>query len=226
MNQLAVLWDLNGVIINDMPFHLLSFQAVLREFGHDMTEEYLVERCVGTPPTEVFADILPEIGNPVSIAEAVQRKRVHYFDFIRGKMEMLPGALELIKDLHQCGIKQAIASGATRIEVEAIINEFGIMDYFGAVVACEDVSRGKPNPEPFLTAASRLGVSPECCVVIEDGEYGVRAAKTCGMKAIAVLNTQTRDELMAADVIVDSLEEVDAARVLELLRVLDLRDKG
>lgn len=219
MNQLAVLWDLNGVIIDDMPFHLLSFQAVLREFGQDMTEEYLVERCVGTPPAEVFADILPEIGNPISIAEAVRRKRVYYFDFIRGKMTMLPGVLDLIKDLHKCGIKQAIASGATRIEVEAIINEFGIMDYLGKVVACEDVSRGKPNPEPFLAAASGLGVDPECCVVIEDGEYGVRAAKTCAMKAIAVLNTQTRDELAAADIIVDSLEEVDAARVRELFQV-------
>ena len=202
-----------------MPFHLLSFQAVLREFGHDMTEEYLVERCVGTPPNEVFADILPEIGNPVSIAEAVQRKRYYYFELIRGKMEMLPGALELIEDLHRCGIKQAIASGATRIEVEAIINEFGITDYFGAVVACEDVSHGKPNPEPFLTAASRLNISPECCVVIEDGEYGVRAAKTCGMQAIAVLNTQTRDELAAADFIVDSLKEVNTAQIMELLQI-------
>lgn len=213
----AAIWDLNGVIIDDMQFHLQSFQAFLGELGHDMTEEYFVAKCTGTPPTEVFAAILPTIGNPVSIDEAVERKRRHYFRLTRGNMRMLPGVQSLIEGLSRAGARQAIASGATRIEVETILDEFGILGIFGAVVACEDVSRGKPDSEPFLTAASALGVEPGRCVVIEDGEYGVRAAKACGMKAVAVTNTQSRESLAAADLIVDSLEEVDAARVLGLV---------
>ncbi|MHB9036527.1 MAG: HAD family hydrolase [Armatimonadota bacterium] len=212
----AVLWDLNGVIIDDMQVHLMSFKEVLKEFGSDMSEEYMVERCVGTPPSEVFADLLPEIGNPITIEEAVERKRRSYFDLINGKMEMLPGVRSLIDGLYDLGIRQAIASGASVIEVKAILKEFGISDRFGAVVACEDVSRGKPDPEPFLTAASRLGIDPANCLVIEDGEYGTRAAKTCGMRVVAVTNTQTRDDLAAADVIVDSLEEICASTVLDL----------
>lgn len=218
MSSIAVLWDLNGIIIDDMRFHLISFQEFLRELGHDMTEEYFTAKCTGTPPTEVFADILPGIGSPITIEEAVKRKRQIYFEVTRGNMEMLPGVLRLIEDLSANGIRQAIASGATRPEVEAILDEFGITHHFGAVVACEDVSHGKPNPEPFLTAASRLGVEPQCCVVIEDGEYGVRAAKTCGMRAIAVTNTQPRESLSAADIIVDSLETVDANLVTSCLQ--------
>ncbi|MCL5104791.1 MAG: HAD family phosphatase [Armatimonadetes bacterium] len=215
---MAVIWDLNGVIIDDMQVHLSSFQALLRELGSDMTQEYLIARCVGAPPNEVFADILPTIGNPITIEEAVERKRELYFDLIRGRMRMLPGVRSLIDDLSRNCVKQAVASGATRVEVEAILNEFGISDFFGAVVTCDDVSRGKPDPEQFLMAASLLGADPQDCAVIEDGEFGVRAAKTCGMRAIAVTNTQAREGLAAADIIVDSLEEVDAARVLELLR--------
>lgn len=218
MSSMAVLWDLNGVIIDDMRFHLISFQKFLRELGYDMTEEYFVTKCTGTPPTEVFADILPTIGNPVTIEQAVDRKREIYFEVTRGNMEMLPGVLKLIEDLNVHKFPQAIASGATRPEVEAIIAEFGISGYFGAVVACEDVSHGKPDPEPFLTAASRLGVEPENCVVIEDGEYGIRAAKACGMRAIAVTNTQPRENLSAADVIVDSLEAVDLRTIANCLQ--------
>lgn len=213
----AVLWDLNGVIIDDMRFHLESFQLFLRELGHDMTEDYFIARCTGAPPNEVFADILPTIGNPVSIEKAVERKRQIYFEITRGRMQILPGVRQLIEGLSNLGVRQAIASGATRLEVEVILHEFGITQHFGAIVACEDVSHGKPDPEPFVTAAGCLNVNPENCLVVEDGEYGLRAARSSGMLTIAVTNTQSRENLAAADLIVDSLEEVSAGQVLDML---------
>lgn len=204
---------MNGVIIDDMQFHFQSFRIFLREFGHDMTEDYFISHCTGTPPTEVFAAILPQIRTSITVEEAVERKRRIYFELTKGKMEMLPGTRTLIESLHDAGLRQAVASGATRIEVDTILAEFGITQYFGAVVACEDVSHGKPDPEPFLTAARLLRADPRCCIVIEDGEYGVRAAKTCGMKAVAVTNTQTRQTLAAADLVVDTLEELTPDRI-------------
>lgn len=213
----AVIWDLNGVIIDDMHFHLESFRAFMKQFGYEVSEEYFLAKCVGATPVAVFTDILPAIGSPISVEEAVERKRSIYFELIRGKMEMLPGVRRLIEDFSRAGIKQAIASGATRIEVETILQEFGISELFDAVVACEDVVNSKPDPEPFLTAANRLGAHPAGCLVIEDGDYGVRAAKMCGIKVVGVTNTQSRRELAAADVIVDSLEEVSAAWALDLL---------
>lgn len=213
----AVIWDLNGVIIDDMHYHLQSFQAFLRELGHDMSEEYFVANCTGAPPTEVFAALLPMIGNPMSIEHAIERKRELYFELTRGNMQMLPGVRKLVDEIARRGIPQAVASGATGIEVETILAEFGIRDRFSSVVACEDVSRGKPDPEPFVKAACNLGVAPQRCVVIEDGEYGIRAAHACGMRVVAVTNTQTPEMLADADLVVDSLKNVSVPTLVSLL---------
>lgn len=189
----------------------------MREIGHEMSEEWFIANGTGTSPKQVFGKLLPTIGNPVTVEEATERKRNIYFEMIKGNMQMLPGVRNLIEDLNRKGFKQAVASGATRPEVDAVIQEFGIGHFFGAVIASEDVTHGKPHPEPFLTAASRIGVDPVNCVVMEDGEFGVRSAKSSGMKTIAVLNTQTRDDLAAADVIVESLEEIDVECVMRLI---------
>ena len=94
-------------------------------------------------------------------------------------------------------------------------------DYFDVVVSCEDVSRGKPDPEPFLKAASLLGIDPERCVVIEDGEFGFLERRRPAALSHSCLNTQTRAQLAAADIVVETLEEVNAARIMELLGELE-----
>lgn len=208
---------MNGVIIDDMRIHYVSYREVLSELGCEVTDDYLTTTTVGTPPGEFFADILSTIGNPISIEEAVERKRDSYLRLIKGKLQSPPGVRELMADLRRCGLTQAIASGTTRIELDTIIDGCGVRDFFDAIVSCEDVSKGKPDPEPFLKAASLINVDPENCVVVEDGEFGVRAAKTAGMKTIAVLNTQSRSQLAAADIIVDTLAEVSAEDVMGLL---------
>ena len=213
----AVIWDVNGVIVNDMRVHFASYREVLADLGCEVTDEYLLETTVGTPPAEFFAIILPRIDNPVSMEEILRRKRESYLRLMRDRLQSPPGVMELMADLRRAGFKQAIASGTTRIEVDAIINGCGVRDYFDTIVSCEDVSNGKPDPEPFLKAASLIGVNPSRCVVIEDGKTGVCAAKAAGMKAIAVLNTQTGEDLAAADIVVETLAQINAARVLELL---------
>lgn len=217
LSEIAVIWDLNGVIIDDMRFHFEALHIFLRELNYNLTEEEFIARCTGASPKDFFTKLLPSIGSPMSVEEAVIRKTNLYFRQIKGRMQMLPGVRALIKNLHDNNVKEAIASGATRIEVDTILDEFRISNYFGATVASEDVSVGKPDPEPFLTAASRLGVNPENCIVIEDGEFGVRAAKNGGMKVIAVTNTQAVEKLAAADIIVDSLEKVDVEVVRNLV---------
>lgn len=217
MKPIAVIWDMNGVIIDDMEYHFLAFKAFMKELGHEVTRDYFLEVAVGASPYQVFSDCLPRIGNPVTVNEAARRKTELYFQLIKGKMVMLPGCRELIIDLNKRGFRQAIASGGTRIEVDRIMEEFGISKYFGATIACEDVTKGKPDPEPWLAATGRLGVEPENCVIVEDGEFGIRGAKAAGMKAIGIVSGVPREQLAAADLIVESLKEVDAERVMSLL---------
>ena len=221
MTDRAVIWDVNGVIVDDMRVHFVSYREVLAELGREVTDEYLLRTTVGTPPAEFFAMILPTIDTLVSMEEILDRKRESYLRLMRDRFQPPPGVKALIECLRRAGFKQAIASGTTRIEINAIIEGCGVRDYFDAIVSCEDVSKGKPDPESFLKAASLIGVEPARCVVIEDGKTGVRAAKSAGMIAIAVLNTQSRDDLAEADIIVETLEEISAERVAGLLREAD-----
>ncbi len=215
-NTKAILWDLNGVIIDDMEVHFHAFQRYLRDIGLDMTRDYFVDYCTGTPPNEVFGKLFSDNDCDISIDEATEKKRDYYFEVLAGRMVMLPGVLKLLESAREIGWRQAVASGATKIEVATIVAGFGIGEYFGALVASEDVKRGKPDPEPFMLAADKLGVGYENCVVIEDGEYGLRAANAAGMRSIGVTNTQDAQSLASADVVVKSLEEVDMKLLEEL----------
>lgn len=213
----AVLWDVNGVIIDDMRIHYVSYREVLRDLGIEVTDDYLQATTVGTPPHEFFERILSGTGCEISMEEILDRKQKSYLSLIKNSLQSPPGVKQLLANLRWAGFKQAIASGTTRLEVDTIITGCGVRDYFDIIVTCEDVSKGKPNPEPFLKAASLIQIPPARCVVIEDGEFGVRAAKSAGMKAIAVLNTQTRKELHEADLIVESLEEVSVELITRLV---------
>ncbi len=214
----AAIWDLNGVIIDDMPIHFDSYREVLGPLGYDLQMDEYNALCVGASMAQVFGKIMPAVARPISLEEAIKRKLDAYFRLAEGRMVMLPGVGELIRGLAGLGFSQAIASGGTGREIAVILKTFGVDQYFTASVGCEDVTKGKPDPEPFMTAAERLGADPVNCVIFEDGEFGIRAAKTCGMKAVGITNTLPADELAQADIVVDSLEQITPEIIVNLLQ--------
>jgi HAD superfamily hydrolase (TIGR01509 family) len=145
------------------------------------------------------------------------RKEELFREVARGKIEPLPGAMELITSLHARGFRLAIASSTPRSNLDVIAADLGLYPYFPVLLCGDDVRRGKPAPDLFLTAAERLGVPPPNCVVLEDAVGGVQAAKAGGMKCVAITTTQPRERLGEADWIVDSLEEVTVEQVERLL---------
>ena len=128
-----------------------------------------------------------------------------------------PGARELVRSLAR-EVPVGIASGALRAEIEAILRGGGLLDSFAAVVGADDVTQGKPHPEPYLTAMARLGpgLDPAECVVFEDSMPGVAAARAAGMKVVAVTNSFPRAKLSAADRVVDSLAGLEPATLRAL----------
>ena len=128
-------------------------------------------------------------------------------------MNPLPGAAEWIAALKNGGWRQAIASSAPRLNVQAILEALNLQKYFDAFTSAEDVTRGKPDPQVFLTAASRIGVPPAHCIVVEDVPAGVEAARKGGMRSIGVNRTITLD----ADVYVRSLDELEPGAFDRLL---------
>ncbi|MBI2870054.1 MAG: HAD family phosphatase [Chloroflexi bacterium] len=202
----AVIWDMDGVIVDSAPYHFRAWRQVFREKGVDFTEEDF-KRHFGKRNDTIIRCTLGELP-PGEVDAIAGEKESAYRGFIRGNTRPLPGAVELIKALHDAGLRMAVASSAPPENIDLIMGSLGITGWFRAVVWGREVAEGKPSPQCFLLAASKLGVPVASCVVIEDAIAGVAAARSAGMKCVAVTTTHPAAALKEADLVVETLESV------------------
>jgi beta-phosphoglucomutase len=213
----AVIFDFNGIIVDDEPIHFQLFQRVLAEEGIVLTEEAYYARYLGMDDRGCFATAFREHGQEITethLAALITRKAGYYLDTIKKQMKLFPGVKTLVPDLAR-QFPLAIASGALRNEIELILSTLGLRDHFQAIVSAEDVKTGKPHPEIFLQALSQLkkklvdgdSITAAECLVIEDSKEGIRAAKKAGMRCLAVTNSHPAEDLQEADAVVKSLED-------------------
>jgi beta-phosphoglucomutase family hydrolase len=215
----AVIFDFDGVVIDSHDAHGRSWFALADELGHELSHETFVATF-----GQRNESILPFLGwaeedDRDRIQKLGDRKESLYREILRAEgIEPLPGVVALLEYLRANGIPCAIGTSTPRANVECVLEITGLADYFGDIAASEDVTRGKPDPEVFLKAAAKLGASPAACVVIEDAQVGLRAARAAGMKALAVTTTHPAEALAPEnpDRIVTSLEEVNVANLREL----------
>jgi beta-phosphoglucomutase len=211
----AVLWDMDGVIADTMQYHYSAWRDILKTMGITVTLEQF-RPLFGQRHDNIIRYALGNNLTHEQIEALSDKKQALYRERVSKDIRPLPGAVELIKSLNQNKIKIALASSATPENVEVIVQGLKIEKYFQAFVNGTEVAEGKPSPLIFLLAAKKLGVPPVNCVVLEDAVAGVSAAKEGGMKCVAVTNSLPREKLSKADLIVDSLAEVD----LEVLKGL------
>jgi HAD superfamily hydrolase (TIGR01509 family) len=212
----AVLFDLDGVLVDSERISSKASDEVLAEFGIVQTPEE--KRLVfGRRTYDNYKAAVDARGLSIDPQVIVDRKMEIFKKMIKGQLKPLPGVLDLLGQLKDAGIKVAVVSSSPLERVNASLEEVGLILEFDIIVSGDCCILGKPNPEPFLMAAERLGVKPKDCVVVEDAEAGVLAGKSGGMKVVAVLSPNTHgQDLGKADIIVKSLEEVG----LEFLRRL------
>jgi len=212
----AVIWDMDGVIADTAACHLQAWQRLWAEQGVAFTAEQF-RRTFGQRTTEIIRGILGPDVPAEEVCALGERKEAYCRELLRRQLHVLPGVRELLAALEQAGFRQALASSAPRQNVELILEALDVGRYFSAVVSEADVTLGKPNPQIFLLAATRLGVEPRRCLVIEDAVAGVQAAKSAGMRCLAVTTTHPGARLAAADRVVQSLAEVGVADIEALL---------
>jgi beta-phosphoglucomutase len=154
-------------------------------------------------------------------AKLGEQKEVYYRSEAQHGVSLLPGVAELLEELNSLGFKQALGSSAPHKNLELITRITDSLKYFSAIVGSEDTTRGKPDPQVFLVAAERLGISPANCLVVEDAVAGIEAATAGGMKSIAVtfVGHHSEDKLKAAgaNLVVPSMEKVSTADILRIL---------
>lgn len=204
MSHRAVLWDLDGTLVDSEEFHWLSWRDTMRVEGVELTyEQFLAsfgQRNDRILPAWLGADV--EAGRVQRIGddkEAEYRRLAETHG-----LTALPGVREWLSALKASGWKQAIASSAPRINVEMMLRVAGLEGYFDAMVSADDVTVGKPDPQVFLKAAEKVGVPPPRCIVVEDAAAGVEGARRAGMRSIGV----TKNSRLDADRFVTSLADL------------------
>jgi beta-phosphoglucomutase-like phosphatase (HAD superfamily) len=210
----AAIFDFDGVIVDSEPLHYEALRLALQPEGIDLGEEEYGRFYLAYDDREGARIALDRHGMPydASRVEAVARRKAAAFEALIPSVPYFPGAKELVRSL-AAEVPVAIASGALRGEIEAILAAGGLRDAFAAIVGAEDVSRGKPDPEPYLTALSRLaplvaGISAEECLVFEDSMAGIAAARAAGMRVVAVTTSYPASRLTAAHQVVESLDQL------------------
>ena len=213
----AVIWDMDGVIADTAPYHMKAWQEVFQKRQVAYTEEDF-KRNFGKRNDTIIKNILG--GNiPQSEIDSIgSEKEQRFRQKARHNLKPLPGAIELITSLKEHDFDIALASSAPVENIQLIIRELGIENYFQAIISGKEVAEGKPSPLGFLLAAEKLGVEPENCIVIEDAIAGVAAAKRAGMHCLAVTNSHPRTSLKEADLVVDTLEAVTVEGLEQFLR--------
>jgi beta-phosphoglucomutase len=203
----AVIWDMDGVLADTASYHFLAWRETFAKRGIKFTDEEF-KRGFGIRNDAIIRNVLGEEISQDEIEVIAQEKEAAFRRLIAENIKPIPGAIERLKELHERGIKMAIASSTVMENIQLIVSSLGTAKYFKAIITGHDVTEGKPSPQVFLLAAQRLGVAPENCLVFEDAIAGVKAAKNGGMHCVAITSSHPKARLAEADLIVDSLEEV------------------
>src|SRR6266566_383849 len=210
----AVIWDLDGVVIDSANEHRLAWQRLAREEGVTFTDADFWSTF-----GKRNDDIIPQFWGSLSAEQLkalADRKEAYFRELIRDRAVPLPGAMELMRGLHEAGFAQALASSTPIENIQLISDVLGLKRYLSVLVSGETVARGKPAPDIFLKAASELHMHPSWCVVIEDAVAGVQAAHAAGMRCIAVVGNRELQGLREAELMVKDLTEVNLERVQQL----------
>jgi beta-phosphoglucomutase len=210
----AIIWDMDGVIIDSEDEHRRAWQGLAREEGIAFSDADFWA-TFGKRNDSIFAEKWPPLA-PQEVQRLANRKEVYFRELIRETAVALPGALELMSELHRAAYPQALASSAPVENIQLVSEVLGLKRYLSVLVSGESVPHGKPAPDIFLHAASHLGASPQQCLVIEDAEAGVEAAHAAGMRCIAVAGERDLPGLRKAELMVKSLREVSLSRVKSL----------
>lgn len=204
----AVIFDMDGVIIDSEPRHERAFLDVFEQMGYGQTHGVQFEQYLGRSDRAVWLDFIARHNPKWTLDELTAWKQNHLIEIIRREQPIFDGLPELVAKLAP-RYRLAVASGSVHPVIEEVLAMKSLRQFFPIVVSVQDVAHGKPAPDIFLRAAQLLGVTPGTCCVIEDSAAGVTAARAAGMTAIAITNTLPAEKLTHASHVVRTYEEIE-----------------
>ncbi len=219
MSFKGVIFDLDGVLVDTVPLHYAAWHRMFTEYGYAFDEKIYREKVDGRPRLDGVRGVMHDVG-PAQVTEAGDRKQAYYLEMIAaGKLKAFESSLRFIAELRRHQIMLAAASSS--INARLILETIGVLYEFAAVVTSADIIQGKPDPEIFLTAAACLDLSEAECVVIEDAQAGIQAAKRGGFFCVGVNRQAQPEYFLEADVVVEDIGELGYASLEQLFEQRD-----
>jgi HAD superfamily hydrolase (TIGR01509 family) len=204
----AIIFDMDGVIVDSEPRHERAFLEVARELGYENNLGITFADYIGRSDKELWIDFVAKHNPSRPLEELLAMKRARVIEIIRTEQPLFDGLVGLVQKVAEY-YKLALASGSERPVIEEVLNLQGLHCYFPVVVSGSEVTRGKPAPDIFLRTADLLGVAAKDCCVIEDSKPGVAAALAAGMQVIAITNTHPAEELRSATHVLRNYSEIE-----------------
>jgi beta-phosphoglucomutase family hydrolase len=214
----GVIFDMDGVLVASGPAHRQSWRMLARKRGIEMSDEAFVE-SFGRTSRDIIRSLWGEGLSDEQVEQIDAEKEALYRELITGMVPLTIGTREVLSGLRAAGYVLAVATSGTPENVEMVLNEGRLQDYFAATATGFEVQHGKPAPDIFLLAAQRAGLQPEDAVVVEDAPVGIQAGRAAGMKIIGFVGTHPAERLReaGADRVAERLSEITPGLVDELL---------
>lgn len=209
---------MDGTMIDNTPYHYKSWQAFYKRHGlGEISVETYKSHISGVPIIDTMRRLYPD-ANEATLKQYQNEKEIFYREIYAPLLAPINGLENFLTELKDAGIKMAMASSATQEDIDFILNKIPVRQDFEAIIDGSRVSKGKPNPQIFLKAASDLHAKPEDCVVFEDSLAGIKAANAAGMKVVGITTGHPASELQPTNLVINDYTEMTVQKLADLFR--------
>jgi HAD superfamily hydrolase (TIGR01509 family) len=216
MKKWAVIFDMDGVIVDSNPYHKVALQQFCQKHGHSLSEQQLREKIYGRTNKEWITNVFGPLSEK-QVQQLAEEKEALYRDLFRQHIQPVKGLIGFLDRLDQYQIARAIGTSAPQSNVVFTLSKTGTQKYFDIILNETVVTHGKPHPEIYIKVAQALGLPNEQCVVIEDSLSGVEAGKAAGSKVVGITTTHTAEELAHTDCIITDFDELTIEKLQALV---------
>ncbi|WP_375434230.1 HAD family hydrolase [uncultured Hymenobacter sp.] len=213
----ALIFDMDGVLIDNTAFQARAFQLLFRDLGLTTNARRLLERLNGMPATKILETVFTSDVSKKQLTTYADQREFLYRTIYWDKRKEVPGLTKFLKAARAAGFKLGLGTGSGNDTIGYIIDHLDIRQYFDVVITKDDVDKGKPHADTYTVTARKLGVPPERCVVFEDALVGEQAAYKAGMRCIAVSTSIKPNKFQAPMTVIKDFTDLTPEKVLELV---------
>lgn len=212
----ALLFDMDGVIVDSNPAHKIALQKFARQHGYDLDEQQLREKIYGRTNKEWITNLFGVLPAD-TLQQYAHEKEAMYREIYKDDIQPVKGLVAFLDMLEANNIAKAIGTSAPRVNVDFSLSSTNLQNYFSIILDDTFVTHGKPDPEIYIKCAAAVGLPSAQCIVVEDSLSGVTAGKRAGSKVIGITTTHTKEELSEADLIINDFDELTLEKLQQLI---------